>query len=92
MHVTMLGLSYMPDWHSHLHGVLQIFLTHLHSDHISDLPPLYAVGFRKKPLEVWGPSGQYPNLGLNATLEGLKAVSDILSTDSVLTSLPTNLL
>ena len=54
---------------------VQIFLSHLHSDHISDLPALYAVGYRTVPLEVWGPTGQYPNLGLNATLEGLKAVS-----------------
>ena len=54
---------------------MQVFLTHLHSDHISDLPPLYAVGYRTVPLQVWGPSGQHPKYGLNATLEGMKAVS-----------------
>lgn len=54
--------------------ITKVFLTHLHSDHISDLPPLYAVGYRTVPLEVWGPSGQHPKYGLNATLEGMKAI------------------
>ena len=54
----------------------QVFLSHLHSDHITDLAPLYAVANgRQVPLEVWGPSGAVPATGTNATIEGLKAVS-----------------
>ena len=43
-------------------GVTKLFITHLHSDHIVDLPDLYltpwsAPSERKVPLEVWGPDG-----------------------------------
>jgi ribonuclease Z len=43
-------------------GVSRVFLTHLHSDHIADLPsllllPWAAPSARDVPLEVWGPSG-----------------------------------
>src|SRR5215467_7953363 len=42
-----------------------IFVTHLHSDHLTGLPDLYAtaellplaIGGRKMPLEMWGPVG-----------------------------------
>jgi ribonuclease Z len=42
-----------------------IFITHLHSDHLTGLPDLYAtaelrplaIGGRSKPLELWGPDG-----------------------------------
>jgi len=37
-----------------------LFLTHLHSDHISGIPDLYATGLiwqRETPLRVWGPEG-----------------------------------
>jgi ribonuclease Z len=42
-----------------------IFVTHLHSDHLTGLPDLYAtaelvplaIGGRKKPLDLWGPPG-----------------------------------
>ena len=42
-----------------------IFITHLHSDHLTGLPDLYAtaellplaIGGRKTPLDVWGPVG-----------------------------------
>jgi ribonuclease Z len=43
-------------------GVTKLFLTHLHSDHIIDVPdlmlsPWSAPSERKVPLEVWGPEG-----------------------------------
>lgn len=43
-------------------GVTKLFLTHLHSDHVVDVPdlmltPWAAVPERKVPLEVWGPDG-----------------------------------
>lgn len=43
-------------------AVTKVFLTHLHSDHVVDLPdllltPWSAAPERKVPLEVWGPEG-----------------------------------
>jgi ribonuclease Z len=48
--------------HVPLAEVTKVFLTHLHSDHIVDLPDLYLSPWasreqRKQPLEVWGPAG-----------------------------------
>jgi ribonuclease BN (tRNA processing enzyme)/pimeloyl-ACP methyl ester carboxylesterase len=41
--------------------VTKVFLTHLHSDHVIDLPELYLFPWasqgRKTPLELWGPVG-----------------------------------
>ena len=41
--------------------VRNVFLTHLHSDHIIGLPDLFLTGWgaqgRKTPLRVWGPAG-----------------------------------
>ena len=38
---------------------MQVFLTHLHTDHIDDLTGLYGLeNNRPGPLQVWGPSGQ----------------------------------
>jgi ribonuclease Z len=42
--------------------VNRVFLTHLHSDHLVQLPDLFLTGWvgsagRKVPLEVWGPPG-----------------------------------
>jgi ribonuclease BN (tRNA processing enzyme) len=56
---------------------LQVFITHLHSDHHADLASLYvgAMFGRKQPWEVWGPSGDRPQLGTAAAIEGLRQVS-----------------
>ncbi len=48
-----------------LHEINAIFITHLHSDHLTGLPDVYASGElrrlagggRTKPLELWGPIG-----------------------------------
>jgi ribonuclease Z len=47
-----------------LRDISAIFVTHLHSDHVTGLPDLYATaplptddGRRKVPLEIWGPEG-----------------------------------
>ena len=50
---------------SSIRDINGIFITHLHSDHLTGLPDLYAtaellplaIGGRKKPLDVWGPVG-----------------------------------
>ena len=54
----------------------KVFLTHLHVDHIADVPYIYAflVAYdRKTPLNVWGPTGRTPELGTAAAMEGMKA-------------------
>lgn len=52
----------------------KVFLTHLHSDHIADLATFYAGAMfgRTEPWEVWGPSSEQPQLGLNASIAGLR--------------------
>lgn len=44
-----------------LGSITKVFLTHLHSDHVIQLPDLllvgWAVGRRAAPLTVWGPAG-----------------------------------
>lgn len=45
-----------------MNAVTKLFLTHLHSDHVLDIPdlllmPWAAAPERKVPLEVWGPAG-----------------------------------
>ena len=52
--------------------VTRIFLTHLHSDHIEGLPPLWITPWfllgRKTPLEIWGPPGT------QAMVDGMRAM------------------
>ncbi|KAK9865908.1 hypothetical protein WJX84_000433 [Apatococcus fuscideae] len=57
---------------TNLSTVDKVFLTHLHTDHIDDLTGLYGLeNNRPGPLQVWGPSGQVPAQGTNATIQGL---------------------
>ena len=60
-------------------AVPQVFLSHLHSDHHADLASLYvnAMFGRKVPLEIWGPSSEKPELGLAASIEGLRQVGSL---------------
>lgn len=56
----------------------KIFLTHLHTDHTSDLAWVYSFGpasDRYVPLEVYGPSGPRPELGTKANIEGIKTLT-----------------
>ncbi|MGI9350174.1 MAG: guanitoxin biosynthesis MBL fold metallo-hydrolase GntH [Rhizobiaceae bacterium] len=44
----------------------KLFISHLHTDHWGDLDSLWAGGWtagRPTPLEIWGPSGQTPEMG-----------------------------
>jgi ribonuclease Z len=54
----------------------KVFLTHLHVDHVGDLPTLVyslAKAGRRDPVEVWGPASEPASLGTKAYLEGLQA-------------------
>jgi ribonuclease Z len=53
----------------------KVFIGHLHADHMGDLPALWVGGTinnRTKPLEIWGPTGNAPEYGTKAAIEGLK--------------------
>jgi ribonuclease Z len=50
----------------------KVFLTHLHTDHWGDLATIWAGGWtagRTKPLRVWGPTGQTPDMGTAYAVE-----------------------
>lgn len=56
----------------------KIFLTHLHTDHTSDLAWIYSfgpAGDRYTPLEVFGPTGTKPEYGTKANIEGIKTLT-----------------
>jgi len=54
----------------------KVFISHLHQDHFADLIALWIGGWtagRHGPLRVWGPSGDRPEMGTKAAVEGFKA-------------------
>ncbi|HOZ58258.1 MAG TPA: guanitoxin biosynthesis MBL fold metallo-hydrolase GntH [Nakamurella multipartita] len=54
----------------------KVFLSHLHADHVGDLPTLLwslAKAGRRDPVEVWGPAGEYAPLGTRAFTQHLQA-------------------
>jgi len=47
----------------------KVFLTHLHADHVGDMPTLLwslAKSGRRDPVELWGPAGDHEPLGSRA--------------------------
>jgi ribonuclease Z len=57
-------------------GTTKVFLTHLHADHVGDMPTLIwslAKSGRRDPVEVWGPAGEYRPLGTRRYTELLEA-------------------
>jgi ribonuclease Z len=54
----------------------KVFLTHLHADHVGDMPTLLwslAKSGRRDPVEVWGPAGETKTLGTLAYTQHLEA-------------------
>ena len=54
----------------------KVFLSHLHADHVGDMPTLLwslAKAGRRDPVEVWGPAGEEEHLGTVAYAEHLEA-------------------
>ena len=54
----------------------KVFLTHLHADHVGDMPTLVwslAKSGRQAPVEVWGPVGETKELGTLAYTQHLEA-------------------
>lgn len=53
----------------------KLFLTHLHADHVGDIPTLLwslAKSGRRDPVELWGPASDDPALGTRAYVEHLQ--------------------
>jgi ribonuclease Z len=53
----------------------KVFLTHLHADHVGDMPTLLwslAKSGRRDPVEVWGPAGETKRLGTLAYTQHLE--------------------
>ena len=53
----------------------KVFLGHLHTDHFGDLASLFvggALAGRQKPLRIWGPSGDKPELGTKYAVERMR--------------------
>jgi len=60
------SLANFDGLHLPVTATTKVFLTHLHADHVGDMPTLVwslAKGGRRDPVEVWGPGGDRPELG-----------------------------
>ncbi|MCJ7781653.1 MAG: MBL fold metallo-hydrolase, partial [Acidimicrobiia bacterium] len=54
----------------------KVFLSHLHADHVGDMPTLMwslAKAGRRDPVEVWGPAGEHEHLGTRAYSDHLES-------------------
>jgi ribonuclease Z len=70
------ALANFNGLHLPVTATTKVFLTHLHADHVGDMPTLLwslAKGGRRDPVEVWGPGGEYRPLGTRAFTEHLEA-------------------
>lgn len=66
-------------------GTTKVFLSHLHADHVGDMPTLVwslAKAGRRDPVEVWGPASDVEALGIRAYTEHL-AVAHAWDTESL---------
>jgi len=56
-------------------GTTKVFLSHLHADHVGDMPTLVwslAKAGRRDPIEVWGPGSDQQRLGAHAYTQHLE--------------------
>lgn len=70
------ALANFNGLHLPVTATTKVFLTHLHADHVGDMPTLVwslAKAGRRDPVEVWGPAGERPELGTRAYTEHLAA-------------------
>lgn len=54
----------------------KVFISHLHTDHAGDIATLWVAGWiggRYTPLQVYGPSGSAPELGIKAHIDHIRA-------------------
>jgi ribonuclease Z len=70
------SLANFNGLHLPVTATTKVFLTHLHADHVGDMPTLVwsmAKAGRRDPVEVWGPAGERPELGTRAYATHLDA-------------------
>jgi ribonuclease Z len=70
------ALANFNGLHLPVTSTTRLFLTHLHADHVGDVPTLVwsmAKAGRRDPVEVWGPGGERPELGTRAFAQHLEA-------------------
>jgi ribonuclease Z len=70
------ALANFNGLHLPVTATTKVFLTHLHADHVGDMPTLIfslAKAGRRDPVEVWGPASSNPALGTLAYVEHLQA-------------------
>jgi ribonuclease Z len=70
------SLAHFDGLHLPVTATTKVFLSHLHADHIGDMPTLVwslAKAGRRDPVEVWGPASDRPELGTLAYTRHLEA-------------------
>lgn len=70
------ALANFNGLHLPVTAATKLFLTHLHADHVGDVPTLVwslAKGGRRDPVELWGPGGERPELGTRSYAHHIEA-------------------
>jgi ribonuclease Z len=70
------SLAHFDGLHHPVTATTKVFLSHLHADHVGDMPTLVwslAKAGRRDPVEVWGPASDRPELGTLAYARHLEA-------------------
>jgi ribonuclease Z len=70
------ALANFSGLHLPVTSTTKVFLTHLHADHMGDMPTLLgslAKSGRRDPVEVWGPAGEKESLGTAAYVQSLES-------------------
>ena len=70
------ALANFTGLHLPVTDTTKVFLTHLHADHVGDMPTLLwslAKAGRRDPVEAWGPAGEVRPLGTRAFTQHLEA-------------------